>query len=48
MSNTASNVSEAKIVHRNSRIAKYLGEAVDKLRQAEHHEMEKEWRDSFS
>jgi len=42
MTSTARNVPEAKIVHDKFHIAKYLGEAVDKVRRAEHRELKKE------
>jgi Transposase and inactivated derivatives len=42
MSSTAKNVPDAKIVHDKFHIAKYLGEAVDKVRRAEHRELKKE------
>jgi len=42
MSSTTANVPEAKIVHDKFHISKYLGEAVDKVRRAEHRELQKE------
>jgi transposase len=39
MSSAAKNVPKAKIVHDKFHIAKYLGEAVDKVRRAEHREL---------
>lgn len=42
MSSTAKIVPGAKIVHDKFHIAKYLGEAVDKVRRAEHRELKKE------
>ena len=42
MSSAAKHVPGAKIVHDKFHIAKYLGEAVDKVRRAEHRELKKE------
>ena len=42
MSSTAKNVPNAKIVHDKFHIAKYLGEAVDKVRRQEHRELKRE------
>ena len=42
MTSTAKNVPEAKIVHDKFHILKYLGEAVDKVRRAEHRELNKD------
>jgi len=42
MTSTAKHVPGAKIVHDKFHIAKYLGEAVDKVRRAEHRELKKE------
>ena len=41
MTSTAKNVPEARIVHDKFHISKYLGEAVDKVRRAEHRELSK-------
>lgn len=42
MSSTAANVPDAKIVHDKFHISKYLGEAVDKVRRAEHRELKQQ------
>ena len=42
MSSATKNVPQAKIVHDKFHIAKYLGEAVDKVRRAEHRELKEE------
>jgi transposase len=42
MSSTTKNVPNAKIVHDKFHIAKYLGEAVDKVRRSEHRELKEE------
>ncbi len=42
MSSTTKNVPNAKIVHDKFHIAKYLGEAVDKVRRSEHRELKTE------
>jgi transposase len=42
MTSTMKNVPEAKIVHDKFHIAKYLGEAVDKVRRTEHRELKQD------
>ena len=42
MTSTQTNVPEAKLVHDKFHIAKYLGEAVDKVRRSEHRELKQD------
>ncbi len=48
MSSAAAKVPAAKIVHDKFHVAKYLGEAVDKVRRAEHRELQADGDDSLT